>query len=148
MISFKPAIDTNIIIANFLSTYEKNINHEAATFYQLNIGKKYRIPQIVVSELYHFLFKKMYKKISQNIFAKDIGLLAAYKSESIISQINITFNSICAQLKSDKYCLELDYLDMSYCILKYKISPTDYILANKYKLKTFDSDLLSYINNI
>lgn len=147
MLNFKPSIDTNIIIANFLSTYEKNINKDAANFYQSHIGKRYKIPKIVISELYHFLFKKMYRKISKNIFSKDIGLLSAYKSPSIISQVNITFNGICQQMEKDKYCLELDYLDMSNCIFNYKISPTDYILANNCKLRTFDSDLLTYIND-
>lgn len=141
------ALDTNILIAHFLSSYEifsKPLNAEK---YKENINKNCLVPSIVMGELYYFILKKTYKKIVKSLSLSPMSVNEAMKKKEIIVKVNTVIGLIVNSLENDGFIFEISTIKATEAIENYLISFTDFIIADKYELITGDENLNSYIES-
>ncbi|MCK5867450.1 MAG: PIN domain-containing protein [Mycoplasmataceae bacterium] len=144
------ALDTNIIIAALLQGLEEVTKEKNVKKYEESIGKGILIPEIVLDELYHFIFKKTYRKIAAELGmnAKSLTIIHAMKRRSIVLKVNALFSQVMGSLKADGFIFETPYDLAIEAIWSHHISFADFLLANKYELITGDEDLNKYIKHV
>ena len=149
-------LDTNIIMANFASGYtgevlEKNIK---ALSDAEDTKETIKISKMVVSEVYHLIFKRIYKKISRELFENKeieypgLSVNQAMKNPKIIGRVNSIVLQIF-ELVASRVSIEIDYVHMLESIQKFKISPNDFCIALEANndLITGDEDLNNFLED-
>jgi predicted nucleic acid-binding protein len=143
-------LDTNIIISVFL----KEIDHQK---YKKNIeiyndaikeNQKIKISNIILAETYHVLFKKFSKKYCTKKGIKVQNLNVLLKNDDVIGFVN-SIAILLFQTMEENVQFEMDYIDMTESILKYKISANDYLFNDGVdgKILTGDEDLRNFIDS-